>query len=1630
MPTRHHSGGTRRTTEPSTRRSADSAADWPVIAAAASATVLGGLQVALGSGAGTGGGLGVVPFVLVGMAAVGDETVEELTAKISAFLDGEDVAFGSDRDDAVGDLYEAVGELADGARDRPAVEGERERESEVEDEGESERDRRELYRITSAQDLDHDEKIDRVLELGCDCLGLACGLVTRIDEESGRYEVERVAGGDLDTAGTVADLSSTFCRRTITADEVLGIYDAAGEAPVDRGGEGSAGRGPGTDGENDAASADGDRDGSHGEWGIGSYVGEKLEVDGELWGTLCFVDEESRERPFTHEERLFVDLASRWVSDAIERTQHLERLERDRSLLDSIFEQLPVHLFVKDREARHVRVSSAYIEQAYGVDESHFLGKTDPEVFDEELAAESYADDRSVIETGEPVLNKQVHIPDIDAWALSTKVPWRGEDGEIRGLIGISQRVTDLVERERQLAAIVENTTTPIYIKGDDGTYQFVNEAAADLFGLDPERMVGRTDAELFDPDALGDIRAGDRRVLETGESLTAETVTTIDGEERVFLDNKYPYRDENGELLGVMGISRDITDRKSRERELRQTKERLEAIVEASPDALVAVDLDGTVELWNPAAERIFGWDAEEVLGDLLPFVPEDRTDEFEDLDETLRRGESVTGLETERLRRDGTRIDVGLSIAPLRSSEGEVVGKMGVLEDTSERKRQEKQLRETKERLGQFIETSPVGVVATDRDGLVTLWNDGMEEIFGWSREEVRGEEYPAVPDDSEAAVRQRVLAGESVSQVELERVRKDGQRIDITLSAGPIYDDDGEVVELVGYIQDVTERKSRERKLEERSVAIERSIDGVAILDEDGVYKFVNQAHADIYGYDDPGVFVGESWELCYTGAELERIRTEVVAELDETGSWRGEAVGTRADGSTFPQEVSVTALESGGMVCVVRDVTDRKERERELRRTSSMLQQTQRVAAVGGWEVDLTTDPPAMTWTDELYWLHDLPPGTDVDLETAVRCYHPEDRDEIRQLFEHAVSTGEPYDMEVRLQTAEGAKRWVRAIGEPVTEDDETVAVRGSIQDITDRKERELALESLHRTTQGLLGTETEETVADLVVRSAASVLDTEGVGVFLLDEGANRLEPAAHTERFEALCETVTPVVASESDSLLWESFVTGTVLAADDDRLDREMFGEACRSALVVPVGNHGVFVVATGGESVSDRTRRLAETLVATTETALDRIESEATLRERDAELESQNRRLKRQIQVTDIIRRIDRSLIRAGSRAEVESAVCEGLVDAEDVAFAWVGSVNPSGERLEPRAWAGTGGEYLDAVSLSTGDPAPEPAVAAADTGEATVVSNVLADLKREPWRKQALAADFQSALSVPLTYEGYVYGVLTVYADQPAAFGDLERDVFEELGTNIANTINAVETHQALHADRLVELRLRLDDDDSFLGRLAREADCAVSYEGLAASSDEEARLFFRATGAAPEAVDAVLEDLVSVATFRRISESERSVLYEVTVTGETIPSRLVRHGATPRSVEVADGETEVVLDIPTTTDVREFVEMLREAFPSVELVARRTTERTAQTKQELAASLFAGLTDRQLEVLRTAYFAGFFEWPRESTGEDVAEMLGVTQPTVNRHLRLSQRHLLEQLFEDAASTVVVE
>src|SRR5919199_3125917 len=219
-----------------------------------------------------------------------------------------------------------------------------------------------------------------------------------------------------------------------------------------------------------------------------------------------------------------------------------------------------------------------------------------------------------------------------------------------------------------------------------------------------------------------GQLAAGDGRVLPPADhsvpraalggeasSGNERRVRRADGTEVSVQSAATPLVAADGSRLGVVLTLRDSTERQQAEEE----RAKLAAIVESSDDAIIGKTLDGIITSWNPGAERLYGYSAEEAIGQSVSLlVPADHRDELAELLARVARGESIPHLETERLRKDGTRITVSASIAPVRAASGAVVAAAVVARDITERKRAEEALRASEARLGAVIDNAPISL------------------------------------------------------------------------------------------------------------------------------------------------------------------------------------------------------------------------------------------------------------------------------------------------------------------------------------------------------------------------------------------------------------------------------------------------------------------------------------------------------------------------------------------------------------------------------------------------------------------------------------------------------------------------------------------------------------------------------------------------------------------------------------------------------------------------------------------------------------------------------------------------------------------------------------------------------
>jgi predicted DNA binding protein len=416
------------------------------------------------------------------------------------------------------------------------------------------------------------------------------------------------------------------------------------------------------------------------------------------------------------------------------------------------------------------------------------------------------------------------------------------------------------------------------------------------------------------------------------------------------------------------------------------------------------------------------------------------------------------------------------------------------------------------------------------------------------------------------------------------------------------------------------------------------------------------------------------------------------------------------------------------------------------------------------------------------------------------------------------------------------------------------------------------------------------------------------------------------------------------------------------------------------------------------------------------TIEGAVVGLEDVTGLKEREESLQTQRSELLRLNRINSVIRGVAHEMTRAGSPEDIENALCGLIATSEPYLFAVLGQFSSSYTEFIPRASAGVGDEYLESM-LDNPDAPPldqGPGATAAKTGEIQVVQNIT-DLPYQYWQDAAENYRFHSYASVPLTHGKDLYGVLGVYAKLPAAFDREERSLLTELGQMVGYALDTLETRKKLRREQVVELTFRSEA----LARSITEEDgdaLRVTGDGIVEVTDDAHLQFYTVKGMpAKEVID--LLDRLHTGEVRLLSTSDDRVEVQVRMPPESLASRLVAVEGEIASISIEDGVSTLVVQLPDSGDRRSVTSCVREVYPDLDLVS----EDLVFSLRTFRHAVEARLTDRQMATVELAYQTGYFEQPRRSTGEDVAEQMGVTPTTAHRHLRNAEERIFRELFD---------
>jgi PAS domain S-box-containing protein len=630
-------------------------------------------------------------------------------------------------------------------------------------------------------------------------------------------------------------------------------------------------------------------------------------------------------------------------------------LRETNTLLEGVLDASPLAIVAADREG-NTTVWSGAAEEIYGWSETEAIGEPAPNVPEENWEDFEYLRER-LFEEGTTVVGHETVRQTKDGSRIEVSIttgPMRDEDGDVYNIMGVHEDITDRKERERELERLnrlIERLPVGVFRATLDGEFVEMNDEFVSLLGAESKEALLEHDPRTLyaDPDARDDLISSLR---EQGAVADREVeISTVTGD-RKWVSTTLRLTDEDGTQY-LEGISLDITERKRRERELRRERERFEKVLDTNPVGITVLDADGEIERANDRAEEIFGLESAAITGrtyddpawEIVDGGGEPIPSERLPFDQVLTTGEPVYDAEHGIETAAGTERWLSINAAPLAAPDGEVERVVATVEDITDRRDRERDLRRSEQRYRNLTENSPVAINLFDQNGKTVWGNEAVVDLLGLkSRDDLIGQSIFEFihPDDHEIAETEleEVIAGDAVvGPTNFRLVRADGEirYVQVKTTAG-WYEGErvGQAV-----VVDVTELRETELELRENERRYRTLVEMAPVpifVHKDGELVYTNDAMVDLVDAVDQSELLGTSVEqyvdLDEHGDVLEVVRQTQRGERSPTS--RPYTVVT-LDGSTRHVETTSRPIAYKGdaaVLTIAKDVTSRHEYERTL------------------------------------------------------------------------------------------------------------------------------------------------------------------------------------------------------------------------------------------------------------------------------------------------------------------------------------------------------------------------------------------------------------------------------------------------------------------------------------------------------------------------------------------------------------------------------------------------------------------------------------------------------------------------------------------------------------------------
>jgi len=503
--------------------------------------------------------------------------------------------------------------------------------------------------------------------------------------------------------------------------------------------------------------------------------------------------------------------------DITERKLAEENLKDAHQLLTAMCDSSTDAIYIKDVQGRYL-IFNQQAAKFVGKESSAVIGQDDYFIFPAHEAKVLMEADRKVMAGGKVLTYEEMLTSSGRVLTyLSTKGPLYDRAGKLFGLFGIARDITERKRAEEEFKLmeqryrnLAESSPDAIFILDRASSIRYVNRLGAQWLGGQVTEIIGRSRADFFPAELAREQQAALERVFATGETIQTEREHKFPVGERWIETRLVPLQDGQGKVLSVMGISRDLTERRRAETQLAT----LAHAVESTGEMICITDLENRFTFANAAFLNAYGYTEPELLGK-TPDILVSPKNPPSLLPEILQQSR-VGGWQGEVLdrRKDGTEFWIHLSTSQVKIGEDRVIGLLGVSQDITARKLAEIKIQE----LAAIVRSSEDAIISVAPNETIVNWNRGAEHLLGYTADEAIGENFSIILPlehvrESKEIIR-KVLRGELVETYESVRQHKDGTLRDVSIRVSPVTNADGKVISIAAILRDIRARKQLEK------------------------------------------------------------------------------------------------------------------------------------------------------------------------------------------------------------------------------------------------------------------------------------------------------------------------------------------------------------------------------------------------------------------------------------------------------------------------------------------------------------------------------------------------------------------------------------------------------------------------------------------------------------------------------------------------------------------------------------------------------------------------------------------------------------------------------------------------